>query len=78
MIHPAAMRSFAQTYRVKLIDIEEQTWQWLKSVGPDGALLYFVFDKIDPSINDRTHLTGEGAVVIVGMVADCLKKLRLC
>ena len=73
--YPPAMRELATATSTALIDIEEQTYQWLATLGPDGSIPYYVIDKRDPTATDNTHLTVEGAQVVAGMVAQGLKTL---
>ena len=73
--YPPAMRELATATSTALIDIEEQTYQWLATLGPDGSVPYYVIDKRDPTATDNTHLTVEGAQVVAGMVAQGLKTL---
>ena len=72
-----AMRQVAAQKDVALIDINEQTWQWFSSLGPEGTVPYFVMDKLNPSAMDNTHLTLEGAQAVASMVAHGLKDLGL-
>jgi lysophospholipase L1-like esterase len=75
--YPAAMREVATATGTSLIDTEELTFQWLKDLGVEGSKPYFVLDKRDPSANDNTHLTLEGAQAVAGMIAQGLKTLGL-
>ena len=75
--YPQAMRELAADTGIPLIDMEEQSWQWLLRLGPDGSAPFFVLDKRDPAAMDNTHLTREGAEVIAGMIAGNLKELNI-
>ena len=75
--YPKAMRELAAATGTALIDIEEQTYQWLLQLGPEGSKPYFVLDKRKPDNMDNTHLTKEGAEVIAGMIAAGMKKQKL-
>ena len=71
------MRDLATATGIPIIDMEEQSWQWLLRLGPDGSAPFFVLDKRDPAAMDNTHLTREGAEVIAGMIAGNLKELNI-
>lgn len=75
--YPQAMRELASATGTALIDMEEQTYQWLLELGPEGTVPYFVMDKRNPSAMDNTHLTREGARVIAGMIADKMRALKI-
>ena len=75
--YPKAMRELATATGTTLIDIEEQTYQWLLDLGPEGSTPYFVLDKRKPDNMDNTHLTKEGAKVIAGMIALKMKRIHL-
>lgn len=72
-----AMKKVAATKEVALIDINEMTWQWFSSLGPEGTVPYFVMDKRNPNAMDNTHLTREGAEAVASMVAHGLKDLGI-
>ena len=74
--YPAAMKALGTATNTPVIDLEELTYQWLKGLGSlEAATPYFVRDKRDATKDDRSHLTGEGAVIVAGMVAKGLKDL---
>ena len=73
--YPPAMRELALATETPLIDIEAQTRQWLKELGPDGSVPYYIMDKRDPNAMDNSHLTLEGAEAVAGMIATGLKNL---
>lgn len=74
--YPAAMKALGESTNTPVIDLEELTYQWLKGLGSlEAATPYFVRDKRDPAKDDRSHLTGEGAEIVAGMVAKGLKDL---
>ncbi|MBO4476402.1 MAG: hypothetical protein J5737_06755 [Bacteroidales bacterium] len=75
--YPKAMREVAAETGTPLIDIEEQTYQWLSSLGPEGSVPYYLMDKRDPAAMDNTHLTKEGAQAVAQMVAKGLRSLGL-
>ena len=72
-----AMKQVAKTKSVACIDINDMTWQWFSSLGPEGTVPYFVMDKRNPNAMDNTHLTREGAEAVASMVAHGLKDLGL-
>ena len=73
----AAIRSVATELGVAFIDVNLYHRQWLQSVGYEGSEAYYVTNKLDPSQNDNTHITHEGAKVVAGIVGDHLKALGL-
>ena len=76
--YPAAMKALGVSSKTPVIDVEELTYQWLKGLGSlEAATPYFVRDKRDAAKDDRSHLTGEGARIVAGMVAMGLKDLGL-
>jgi len=75
--YPEAMREVAAATGTALIDMEEQSYEWLLELGPDGSAPYFVLDKRDSTAMDNTHLTREGAEVIAGMIAGKLNEMKL-
>ena len=72
-----AMKAVATETNTLLIDINAQTQAWLKELGPDGSVPYYVMDKRDPEAMDNTHLTRPGAEIVAGMVAQGIKDLGL-
>ena len=74
--YPAAMKALGASTHTPVIDLEELTYQWLKELGSlEAATPYFIRDKRDATKDDRSHLTGEGAEIVAGMVAKGLKDL---
>ena len=74
--YPAAMKALGASTGTPVVDLQELTYQWLKELGSlDAATPYFVRDKRDKSKDDRSHLTGEGAKIVAGMVAKEMKAL---
>ncbi|MBO4340368.1 MAG: hypothetical protein J5835_02925 [Bacteroidales bacterium] len=75
--YPDAMRELAAAIEVPLIDIEQKTYDWLKTLGPEGSEPYYVTNKRDPEKMDNSHLTNLGAQAVADMVAQGLKELNL-
>ena len=71
--YPRAMRELAAATGTALIDMEEQTFQWLQELGPEGSKPYFVLDKRNPEAMDNTHLTREGAGLMAARIARGLR-----
>ena len=75
--YPQAMRDLATATNTALIDTEEETYQWLLRLGPEGSEPYYVMDKRDASAMDNTHLTVEGAQAVAAMIVQGLRELGL-
>ena len=76
--YPAAMKALGTSTHTPVIDVEELTYQWLKGLGSlEAATPFFIRDKRDATKDDRSHLTGEGAAIVAGMVARGLKDLGI-
>ena len=72
-----ATRDVAKETDTKLIDINELTFQWLESLGPEASEPYYVTTKMGATTPDNTHFTHEGAQVVAGMVAQGIKDFGL-
>ena len=72
---PDAMRAVAAETGTPLIDCEKWSFEWLKGLGPEGSVPYYVIDKRDPTKNDNSHLTKDGAEIVAKFIADEMIRL---
>jgi len=75
--YPDAMRAVATETGTPLIDCEQWSYGWLKGLGPDGSVPYYIIDKRDPTANDNTHFTKEGAEIVAKFIADEIVRLGI-
>lgn len=75
--YPAAMRAVAAETDTPLIDCEQWSYEWLKELGPEGSIPYYIIDKRDPTANDNSHLTKEGAEIVANFIADEIIRLGI-
>lgn len=75
--YPRAMKEVAAETGTPLIDMEEESRQWLLDLGPEGSAPYFVLDKRRPTDMDNTHLTHEGAEAVAKMIADKMIEYKI-
>lgn len=70
--YPAAMRKVAKDTGTPLIDVEQQSFEWLEKTGDEASKPYYM---VSVNGTDNTHLTKAGAALYAGFVAEGLKKL---
>ena len=75
--YPDAMRAVAAETDTPLIDCEQWSFDWLKGLGPEGSVPYYVIDKRDPTKNDNSHLTKDGAEIVARYIAEELVRLGI-
>ena len=75
--YPDAMRAVATETDTPIIDCEQWSYEWLKELGPEGSIPYYVIDKRDPTANDNTHFTKEGAEIVAKFIADEIIRLGI-
>ena len=75
--YPDAMRAVATETETPLIDCEQWSYGWLKGLGPDGSVPYYIIDKRDPTANDNTHFTKEGAEIVADFIAGEIVRLGI-
>ena len=75
--YPDAMRAVATETGTPLIDCEQWSYGWLKGLGPDGSVPYYIIDKRDPTANDNTHFTKEGAEIVADFIAGEIVRLGI-
>lgn len=75
--YPAAMRAVADETDTPLIDCEQWSYNWLSELGEEGSIPYYIIDKRDPTANDNTHFTKEGAEIVANFIADEIIRLGI-
>lgn len=71
--YPNAMRAVASDLGVKLLDLEQRSWEVFDTLGEEATVEVFSYD-------DRTHFTPEGAMRVAQMLKDlaCETDEELC
>ncbi|MCB5236449.1 rhamnogalacturonan acetylesterase [Niallia circulans] len=81
--YPLAMKQFAKTHNIALLDIHKKSMELFQSLGPDLSKNYFLHLEAHESSNypngikDNTHFNEYGAEAIAQLISNALKESDL-
>lgn len=83
-VYPPIAREVAQLKKVALVDMQQQTTDWLEKEGVENTVQYFHKIPADGSsklfpkgLDDNTHLNEKGARIVAGFFANDIKRQRV-
>lgn len=83
-VYPDIAKEVADSMHVPLVDLFQQTIDWLEAAGVEKSVQYFHKipadgkSKLFPKgLDDNTHLNEQGAVIVAGFFAKAVKKQKI-